>query len=215
LAIRTVTEINAGRNTPGIDGHLFLTPEEKRRLSKNLSLRKYHPLPVKRVFIPKKNKKLRPLGIPIMKDRVMQELVRLTLEPEWESRFESTSFGFRPNRCCQDAIERIRICITEGSKWILDADIQGCFDNLNHDIILKRIPTFRGVITKWLKAGIIEFNTYNETTVGTPQGATTRSVTTECRKSTVYNQMIVLGWTRLLIILLSQITGYAYLCVRH
>jgi RNA-directed DNA polymerase len=171
LAIRTVTERNSGRYTPGIDGLLFLTPEEKITLSHNLSFRKYHPLPVKRVFIPKKNRKLRPLGIPIMKDRIMHEIVRMAMDPEWESRFETTSFGFRPNRSCQDAIERLRICIMEGSKWILDADIQGSFDNLNHDFILSRIPTFRSVIAKWLKAGCIENNEYKETTTGAPQGA--------------------------------------------
>ena len=132
LAIRQVTQRNAGRNTPGIDGVVCRTPEDRATLLESgLDLTGYQPKPVRRVYIPKANGKLRPLGIPTVKDRVMQAVVKLALEPEWETRFEANSYGFRPGRCTMDAIEAVFTALGQkgASRWILDADISGCFDH--------------------------------------------------------------------------------------
>src|SRR3954453_8140673 len=108
LAIRQVTQRNAGRNTPGIDGVVCSTPEDRVTLLENgLDLRGYKPQPVRRIYIPKANGKMRPLGITTLTDRVMQAVVKLALEPEWETRFEANSYGFRPGRCTMDVIEAI------------------------------------------------------------------------------------------------------------
>jgi RNA-directed DNA polymerase len=131
LAIRQVTQRNAGRSTPGIDGVVCRTPEDRvTLLESGLDLTGYKPKPVRRVYIPKANGKLRPLGIPTVTDRVMQAVVKLALEPEWETRFEANSYGFRPGRCTMDAIEAVFIALGQkgSSRWILDADISGCFD---------------------------------------------------------------------------------------
>ncbi|MHA1147653.1 MAG: reverse transcriptase domain-containing protein [Promethearchaeota archaeon] len=105
----------------------------------------------------------------------MQMLVKLALEPEWEARFEPHSHGFRPGRRCMDAIWQIWHSIRvlgnrKKSEWILDADISGCFDNINHEALLKRVPVFRESIRRWLESGIIEFGKYYQTKSGTPQG---------------------------------------------
>ena len=105
----------------------------------------------------------------------MQMLMKIVLEPEWEAKFESHSYGFRPGRRCMDAIWQIWNTIRiignrQKSAWILDADISGCFDNINHDALLKRIPVFQRVIKRWLRSGIVEFGKYNQTKSGTPQG---------------------------------------------
>ena len=133
LAIRQVTQRNAGRSTPGIDGVVCRTPEDRvTLLESGLDLTGYKPKPVRRVYIPKANGKLRPLGIPTVKDRVMQAVVKLALEPEWETRFEANSYGFRPGRCTMDAIEAVFIALgqTGSSRWILDADIRTFFDDV-------------------------------------------------------------------------------------
>ena len=106
LAVRRVTQQNAGRTTPGIDGVVCRTPESRTRLTAGLCLRGYRPQPVRRVRIPKSDGRgrTRPLGIPTIRDRVLQMLVKLALEPEWETRFETNSYGFRPGRCTMDAI---------------------------------------------------------------------------------------------------------------
>ena len=133
LAIRQVTQENQGKHTPGVDGRVYDTPEARTALSQEkLSLQGYHPKPVRRVYIPKADgKKMRPLGIPTGKDRVMQAIVKAALEPEWEARFEANSYGFRPGRCCMDAIVQIHTTLNQdgSSAWILDADISGCFDS--------------------------------------------------------------------------------------
>ena len=135
LAIRKATQINRGKRTPGIDGVVCHVPP--RRLAmfrKGLSLKGYRPKPVRRVYIPKGDGKERPLGIPTMLDRVMQALVKLALEPEWEPRFEANSYGFRPGRCTMDAIEALHRTLSKpgSSRWILDADIAKCFDVATH-----------------------------------------------------------------------------------
>ena len=134
LAVRRVAQQNAGRNTPGIDGVVCRTPESRMRLVNDLSLKDYHPQPVRRVYIPKTDGRRRPLGIPTIRDRALQMLVKMALEPEWESCFEANSYGFRPGRCTMDAIVALRALLAPSgaSEWVLDADISGCFDNIGH-----------------------------------------------------------------------------------
>lgn len=174
LAIRQVTQENQGQHTPGVDGRVYATPEARTALSQeNWSLHDYHPKPVRRVYVPKADrKKMRPLGIPTVKDRVMQAIVKAALEPEWEARFEANSYGFRPGRCCMDAIEQIHTTLSQegSSPWILDADIRGCFDNIAHAPLLAKIPVFDIPIRRWLKAGVVELGHYTDTETGTPQG---------------------------------------------
>ena len=129
---------------------------------------------MRRVWIPKPGKdEKRPLGIPVMEDRARQALVKLALEPEWEAKFEPNSYGFRPARSCQDAIEAIYRQIRLVPKWVLDADIAGCFDNINHEALLGKLGTFpklRRVIKSWLKSGVLDSGTLFPTDEGTPQG---------------------------------------------
>ena len=172
LAIRRVTQENRGKRTAGVDGVLCDTPEARMQLLRDgLSLNGYRPKPVRRVYIPKSDGKQRPLGIPCVKDRVMQAVVKAALEPEWEARFEANSYGFRPGRT-MDAIVAIHTTLNRqgASAWILDADIQGCFDTIEHTTLLARIPVFATVIRRWLKAGVVELGHYTDTDTGTPQG---------------------------------------------
>lgn len=173
LAIRRVTQENQGKQTPGVDGVVCDTPEARTALSReDMSLRNYKPKPVRRVYIPKANGKQRPLGIPTVKDRVMQAIVKAALEPEWEARFEPNSYGFRPGRGCMDAVQQIHTTLSQkgSSEWILDADISGCFDHISHHHLVERVPVFRATISRWLKAGIVEWGQHQPTESGTPQG---------------------------------------------
>jgi len=130
--------------------------------------------PTRRVWIPKPGKReMRPLSIPTMKERAKQALMKLALEPEWEARFESASFGFRPGRGQHDAIEAIRTVLTAKPKYALDADIAKCFDRIDHQKLLAKInttPQFRCQIKAWLKAGVMDGNCFQSTESGTPQG---------------------------------------------
>lgn len=181
LAIRKVGQENSGRKTPGIDGVVSNSDRDRVRLFQDgLSLKDYEAAPVRRVFIPKANGQKRPLGIPTMKDRVMQCLVKLALEPEWEAVFEPHSYGFRPGRSVQDAAAAVKHGLgAEGAgrpnqrprcRWILDADIKSFFDEIDHDVILSRTPVFRSVIQSWLAAGLFEGEVFTPSERGTPQG---------------------------------------------
>ena len=182
LAVRKVTQDNKGRKTAGVDGKKSYTPYSRFQLVNELRLSS-KAKPTRRVWIPKPGKsEKRPLGIPTMYDRALQTSVKMALEPEWEAKFEPNSYGFRPGRSCHDAIEAIFTAINQKSKYVLDADIAGCFDNINHEALMKKINTFpklRRQIRAWLKAGVIDWSEYanrpkgySETNKGTPQGGT-------------------------------------------
>jgi RNA-directed DNA polymerase len=177
VSVRRVAEVNAGRATAGIDGRTAMLESQKAELADWVQHRAepWRPRPVKRVFIPKANGRRRPLGIPVIADRALQALVLNALEPEWEARFESKSYGFRPGRGCHDAVEAI-FCTVAGRnphrRWILDADLAAAFDRLNHDHLLRSLGMFpaRGLIRQWLTAGVVESGRFTPTGEGSPQG---------------------------------------------
>jgi RNA-directed DNA polymerase len=175
LAVRRVTQINAGKRTPGIDKLLVKTGPEKALLADALKQAiPWQPLAARRVYIAKKNGKQRPLGIPSIIDRCLQAMVKAALDPFWEAQFEPTSYGFRPGRSAHDAIARIYVTanVTHHRKWVVDADIAGCFDAIDQGFLLSQIGQFpaRGLIAQWLQAGYLEQGRFHPTLAGTPQG---------------------------------------------
>ena len=175
LSVRRVTQINAGKNTPGVDKLVVKTPRARGLLVDILGkFIPWQPYPTRRVYIPKANGKQRPLGIPSLIDRCLQAIVKNALEPFWESKFEGTSYGFRPGRSAHDAIGRIYLYARphKTKKWVVDADIKGCFDNIDHEHLLETIGNFpaRKLIHLWLKAGYVDKGVFHETDTGTPQG---------------------------------------------
>jgi RNA-directed DNA polymerase len=176
-SVRRVTEINAGRKTAGVDGRVVLEAWEKAELATWLQRGApgWRPQPVKRVFIPKANGKRRGLGIPVIADRALQALTVGALEPEWEARFESRSYGFRPGRGCQDAMQAIFVTARGAScrrQWALDADLAAAFDRIDHSRLLDQLGMFpaRGMIAAWLTAGVMDQGRFAPTERGSPQG---------------------------------------------
>ena len=174
-SVRRITQLNAGKDTPGVDQVIIRTASERQKLVEEL--RQHQPWkakPAHRVYIPKANAKRRPLGIPVIGDRCLQTMVMQALEPEWEAKFEASSYGFRPGRSCHDAIERIFRYARPDSrrKWVVDADIKGAFDHIDHSFLLERIGRFaaKSLLKQWLKAGYLEANVFYPTDSGTPQG---------------------------------------------
>jgi RNA-directed DNA polymerase len=177
MSVRRVTQVNAGKNTPGVDKVLVKTPAARGDLVDRLAtFQPWRAKPVRRVYIPKKSdsSKCRPLGIPTIMDRCLQAMVKNALEPAWESRFEGSSYGFRPGRNAHDAIEKIYgfSCPNSRKKVVVDADIAGAFDNISQEFILKALGDVPGkaLIKQWLKAGYLEDGRYHDTPRGTPQG---------------------------------------------
>lgn len=171
LAVKRVTS-NSGKKTAGVDHELWLTPEAKFKAISRLHRRGYRPRPLRRQYIPKKNGKMRPLGIPTMTDRAMQTLYKFALEPISEICADPNSYGFRVGRSTHDAIEQ---CFTILAKkkspvWILEGDIKGCFDHISHEWLTENIPTDTAILEKWLKCGFIETKKLFPTEEGAPQG---------------------------------------------
>ncbi len=171
FAVRRVTE-NQGKNTPGVDKVTWNTPQKKINAVYSLRQRDYHPRPMRRVYIPKRNGKKRPLGIPVMKCRAMQALYLLALDPVAETMADPNSYGFRLGRSTADAIEQCFCMLAKrhSPQWILEGDIKGCYDAISHEWLLTHIPMDKTMLEKWLKAGYIDRHVFHSTEEGTPQG---------------------------------------------
>jgi len=171
LAIKRVTT-NKGKRTPGVDGVLWTTPEAKLQAARDLRRRGYHPLPLRRVYIPKAHGKRRPLGIPTMHDRAMQALYLLALAPVAETQADGNSYGFREYRCTADAIEQGFNCLAKKTSgaWVLEGDIKACFDQISHEWLIKHVLMDQRILRVWLQAGYIWHGELFPTVAGTPQG---------------------------------------------
>ena len=173
LAVRRVTQENQGKKTAGVDGIASLKPNQRNCLAEDLRTLERKPQPVRRVYIPKANGEQRGLGIATMHDRAAQTLVKLVLEPEWEARFEPNSYGFRPGRSTHDALSAIFKGVSHMPKYVLDADIEKCFDQIEQGALVRKLHTFgqlRRLIKAWLRAGILDEDLFVPTQRGVPQG---------------------------------------------
>lgn len=171
MAVKRVTD-NRGKRTPGVDNTLWKTPRQKWEAIATLNRQGYQPKPLRRIYIPKPNGKKRPLGIPTMKDRAMQALHLYALDPVSETLADVNSYGFRPHRSTADAIAQCFTVLSNRSsaEWILEADIKGCFDNINHKWLIEHAPIDKVILKKWLTSGFMESKRLFPTTAGTPQG---------------------------------------------
>ncbi|EBU1126739.1 group II intron reverse transcriptase/maturase [Salmonella enterica] len=171
LAVQRVTS-NTGRNTPGVDGKIWRTPVQKLNGALSLRRRGYRSQPLRRIYIPKKNGKRRPLGIPVMADRAQQALHLLALEPVAEMLADPNAYGFRPGRSAADAIAQCFNILARrnAARWILEGDIKACFDQISHEWLREHVPMDKSVLEKWLSAGYMEVGKIYPTEVGTPQG---------------------------------------------
>lgn len=171
LAVKRVIS-NRGKRTPGVDNYLIDTPKKRWEALRRLNLPGYETKPLKRIYIPKRNGKKRPLGIPVMHDRTEQALELLGLNPISEQTGDNHSYGFRGHRSAWDAIAATynALRLSGSATWILEGDIKGCFDNISHDWLMQNIPMNKRKLKKWLKCGYLERSMYNPTTEGSPQG---------------------------------------------
>src|ERR1700722_16511458 len=158
MSVRRVTQVNAGKNTPGVDKVVVKTPAARGRLVDRIAtFQPWRARPSRRVYILKSNSKQRPLGIQTIMDRALQSVVKNAIEPYWEAIFESSSYVFRPGRSCHDALGKVYniACPHRTKKWVVDADIAGAFDNIRQDFVLKRLGDVPGreLIRQWLEGG--------------------------------------------------------------
>lgn len=172
LAVKRVTE-NKGKRTPGVDGEIWNTPSKKAGAIGTLKRRGYRPQPLRRIYIPKSDGiRKRPLSIPVMKDRAMQALHLQALDPIAEGMADPNSYGFRKERSQADAIAQCYIILSQKNRaeWVYEGDIKACFDKISHEWLVKNIPMDKTILTKWLKAGVIEKEVFHPTEEGVPQG---------------------------------------------
>lgn len=172
LAVRKVYT-SPGHKTPGVDGVVWKSQTElMAAIEKLKDLKGYTPQPVRRVYIPKPIKGLRPLGIPTLFDRAMQALFAMALLPIAETKADTRSFGYRPLLSTKDAMIYLKLVLggIYSRRWVLEGDIAKFFDNISHDWVLKNIPIRQDILKKFLKAGFVELNKLHETESGTPQG---------------------------------------------
>ena len=156
LAVRKVTT-NKGIRTAGVDHIIWDTDAKKINAVSSLKRRGYKALPLKRVNIPKKNGKMRPLGIPTMKDRAMQALHLMALEPVTETTADANSYGFKKFRSAADAMDALHRWLSRNCspQWILEGDIKGCFDHISHEWLLDNVRIDKHILEKWLKSGVV------------------------------------------------------------
>lgn len=171
LAVKRVSQ-NKGSKTPGIDGIIWNTDARRVAAVNQLSRKGYKAKPLRRIYIPKKNGKLRPLGIPCMIDRAQQALYLLALEPISETIADPNSYGFRPNRSTADVIEQCFkcLCFKRSAQWVLEGDIKACFDKIGHQWLIDNIQTDKRMLKQWLECGFIDKGLFYNTAEGTPQG---------------------------------------------
>jgi len=171
LAVRKVIS-NRGARTPGIDNERWTTKAQKLAATRRLASRGYRAKALRRIYILKKNGKKRPLSIPTMMDRAMQALQALALAPIAEVQADPNSYGFRSGRCCHDAIAQCFNALAKpnSARWVFEADIRGCFDNISHSWLLKNIPMDKSILRQWLKCGYMEEGAWFQSEAGTPQG---------------------------------------------
>lgn len=171
LAVKRVVT-NDGKRTPGVDGVLWTTQEAKLQAARDLQRRGYHPLPLRRIHIPKGNGKQRPLGIPTMHDRAMQALYLLSLAPVAETQADGNSYGFREYRCTADAVQQGFLCLSKETSgtWVLEGDITACFDHISHQWLCDHVCMDRHLLQLWLSAGFVWQGELFPTIAGTPQG---------------------------------------------
>lgn len=171
LAVKRVVT-NRGRNTAGVDGIIWKTSHKKLQAARSMRRRGYQPLPLRRIYIPKRNGKQRPLSIPTMADRARQALHLQALEPVAEMQADKNAYGFRPKRSPADAVEQCFIVLAtkHSAQWILEGDIKSCFDRISREWLIDHIPMDKCILEKWLAAGYMEEGILYPTEAGTPQG---------------------------------------------
>ena len=171
LAVKRVSQ-NKGSKTPGIDGVVWNTDTRRLKAVNQLSRKAYQAKPLRRIYIPKKNGKLRPLGIPCMIDRAQQALHLLSLEPISETTADPNSYGFRANRSTADAVDQCFKCLAlkKSAKWVLEGDIKACFDKIGHQWLMDNIAMDKRMLEQWLKSGFVDKGLFYDTDEGTPQG---------------------------------------------